>query len=104
MASVVLKSLPQVVVTTSGTAVVASSTSIDKVVAVFISCPAANTGNIQVGDSTVEAAAATRVGVEVAKSTMLTIQYSGHYIDLANIYVDALNNGDKALISYLQVT
>lgn len=104
MASVVLKSLSQVVVTTAGTAIPVSSTSIDRVVAVFISAPAANTGNIQVGDSTVEAAAATRIGVEVAKATAITIQYAGHYIDLQNIYVDALNNGDKALISYLQVT
>lgn len=103
MASVVLKALPQVVVATAGTAVAASSTSIDKVVAVFISCPAANTGNIQVGDSNVEAVAATRSGAEVAKSTILSIQYSDHYIDLQSIFVDALNNGDKALISYLQI-
>lgn len=105
MASVVLKALPAVVVAAAGTAVVASATSIDKVVAVFITCPAANTGVIQVGNSDVNYSAtpASRVGAEVAKNTCLHIQYGSHYIDLQSIYVDAATSGDIALISYLQV-
>lgn len=103
MASVVLKSLSQVVVATAGTAVQASSTAIDKVVAVYISCPASNTGNIQFGGSTTDATGV-RIGAEVAKGTCVEVKFDGHYIDLQSLYIDALNNNDIALISYLQVT
>ena len=98
--SAVLKALPIVTVTTSGTAVVVSATPIQNVLEVYISCPAANTGNIQAGDSTVEAASGL-AGAEIAKGTSLKIGPCDEFIDLQNIYIDALNNGDKAKISYL---
>lgn len=103
MSTAVLKSLPIVTVSASGTAVPLSAGSIDNVLAVYISCPAANTGNIMVGDSTVEAAGSMS-GVEIAKGQVpLVISYPGQYIDLQQIYVDALNAGDKAKVSYLVV-
>lgn len=102
-ATLVLKSLPLVTVTTSGTAVPLSATDIDKVVMIYISCPAANTGNIMVGDSTVEAASGLS-GMEISKGQVpLVIGSPNHYVDLKNIYVDALNSGDKCKVSYLQV-
>ena len=103
MAVAVLKSLDQVTVTTAGTAVPITALNLDRVIAVFISCPTANTGAIQVGDLNVKATG-TRNGVEVAKSTMLPIQYAGHYINMKDIFVDAVTSLDKVLISYLQLT
>lgn len=96
----VLKALPIITVTTKGTAVVFSSTPIQNVLEVYISAPAANTGNILVGDSSVEANSGL-AGAEIAKGTTLKIGYCGEYIDLANMYADALNNGDKVQVSYL---
>ncbi len=106
MANAVLKSLPAVVVTASGTAIQASTLSVDRVVAVFVSAPTANTGAIQVGDLTTKysATGSLRIGAEVAKNTTLQIQYSGHFIDLRGIFIDAVTSGDIALISYLQLT
>lgn len=98
--SAVIKALPIVTVTTSGTAVAVSATNIENVLEVYISCPATNTGNIMFGDSSVEAASGLS-GAEIAKGTTLKIGYCGQYIDLKNLYIDALNNGDKAKISYL---
>jgi hypothetical protein len=103
MATALFKSLPIVTVATAGTRVPISATSVDRVVAVYISAPAANTGSIYVGDSTTKAITSP-VGLEIAKGVSpVKLEYSGagNYIDLQNIFVDAINTGDKATVSYL---
>lgn len=104
MASVVLKSLPVVTVAAAGTRVPFSATPIDKVVAVYVSAPAANTGNMYIGGLTT--LASTKVGMEIAKATSaVKLEYSGdgNYIDIQNMYADALNSGDSVTVCYLQV-
>lgn len=94
-----LVTLAQGTVAASGTEVRASSTSVDKVVKIYISCPATNTGSIYVGDSSVS----TTRGIEVPKGTTLVLcEDNGGYIDLQEIWVDAASSGDKFNVSYLQ--
>ena len=97
--SLVLVTLPQVTVSTSGTEQRASSSVLSNVEAVYISAPAGNTGAIYIGDSNV----AVGRGIEVAKGTSFTIlSPKGEMIDIYNIYIDAATNGDKANITYLK--
>lgn len=102
----VLKTLAAKAVAASGTKEAITTSDISGVVAVYLHCPAGNTGIIVVGDSSTKYSAtlANKIGTEIAKGTTLTIESSGqNYIDLKNIYVDAATNGDVVLISYLQV-
>lgn len=94
-----LKTLAQVTVATSGTEQRLTSNHISNVEAIYISAPAANTGSIYVGDSSV----ATTRGIEIPKGTSFTIMAPrGDMINIRDIYVDAANNGDKCNITYLQ--
>ena len=102
--AVILVTLAQGIVTTSGTEISASNgtataTSVDRVTKVFISAPAANTGTIYVGDSDVS----TTRGIPIVKGNSLEIASQGdEYINLAGIWIDAATNGDKFQISYLK--
>lgn len=68
-----------------------------------VSAPAANTGNIYVGDSAVSA---TR-GIEVAKGTTVSItadmsgRAGGEEFILSDFYIDAATSGDDANVSYV---
>lgn len=97
--SVILKTGAVITVTTSGTAV--QLPTIDRVVAIYFSGPAANTGIVYIGGSTVSVA----LGTPVVKSTVVSIHApEGQFIDVANIWADAGTSGDKLVYSYLQKT
>lgn len=97
--ALVLKTLPQATVATAGTAVQLTTGTFSNVVSIIVSAPAANTGNIYIGDSGV---LATR-GIEVVKGTSVTIQApTSEMIDLNKIYANAATSGDKVNITYLQ--
>jgi hypothetical protein len=96
--AVVLVSPAQRSVTTSGTEVRLTAANVDKVVTVFISAPAANTGAIYIGDADVS----TTRGIEMAKGTTLRLDApEGQFLDLYNMWVDAATNGDDFNVSYL---
>ncbi len=95
--SLLMITLPQVTVATAGTEQRLSSAPISNVVKAYVSSPAANTGNIWIGDSAV----AVGRGIEVVKGTTITLEaQEGQLIDLFGTYVDAATNGDKASITY----
>lgn len=90
--------IAQVTVTTGGTEVRIAANTDDKIVKLFLSVPASNTGNVWVGDANV----AVGRGVEIVKGSTLQIDCEGQYIDAYNIWADAVTNGDKINISYLK--
>lgn len=97
--SLVLKTAPQVTVATSGSEQRLVSGSISNVEAVYVSAPAANTGDIFVGDSDV----AVGRGITIPKGTTAVIlSPKGEMLDIYNMYVDAATNNDKANVSYLK--
>jgi hypothetical protein len=102
MANVKLFTLADITVTTAATRVQVSSTA-TPVMDVIFTCPAANTGVIYVGDSSVSASR----GIEVAKGTSISINQAfgrsaGLEYKLSNFYVDAATNGDKVKVSYVK--
>jgi hypothetical protein len=100
MSVVKLVTLPQVTVATAGTEQRIAASSVENVVAVYLSVPAANNGVIIAGDSSVAAT----VGRIIEKSTTFEIVApQGHYIDIYNIWVDAATSGDKVNVSYLKM-
>jgi hypothetical protein len=93
------------VVTTAGTAValVAATTPVASIV---ITAELDNTGEIVVGDSTVIASAATRIGhpMEPGKSIAINAgeTSSGRgLLDIAKVFIDAETNGDGVTFAYL---
>jgi hypothetical protein len=100
MASVQLVSPAQRANAASGTELRLVEANVDKVVAIILSVPAANTGSIYVGDSNVS----TTRGIELAKGTTLRIDApKGQFLDIYNMYFDAATSGDKLNVSYLVV-
>lgn len=96
--AVVLVSPAQRANGTSGTELRLTAADVEKVVAVFLSVPAANTGSIFVGDSNVS----TTRGIELAKGTNLRIDApEGQFLDIYNMWFDAATTGDKLNVSYL---
>ena len=83
-------------------ALVASETLVNSVI---LNADSGNTGEIAIGDDNVVAAVATRRGQPLAPGESVTI--SGEFfggsatdlINLADIYVDAINNDDKVNIT-----
>lgn len=98
--AVVLKTGTPITVTTAGTKV--QMPTIDRCVAVYFAGPAANSGIVYVGDTTVSIS----TGFPIVKSTnaFKVEAPQGQIIDTASIYVDAATNGDKVAYSYLQLT
>lgn len=84
------------VVTTAGTAVALSATSIACKVA-YIQAEADNTGVIVLGGSTVIASQATRRGIVLNAGDSIAIEID----DLAKIYLDSTVNGDGVTFVYL---
>lgn len=81
-------------VTTAGTAVaLATTTSIKKV---FITAETDNTGLIAVGRSTVLAAPGSQRGIILAPGQSTSFSAD----DLANVYIDATQNGDGVAYAY----
>jgi hypothetical protein len=98
--SVVFKTGAVITVATSGTEV--QMPVIDRVVALYLAAPAANTGIMYAGDTTVAVA----TGIPIVKSTapVVIMAPEGHFIDMQSIWVDAATSGDKLVYSYLQKT
>lgn len=83
---------------TSGTELRLVAANVDKVIAIILSVPAANTGSIYVGDINVS----TTRGIEIPKGTTIQINApQGDFLDIYNMYFDAATNGDKLNVSYL---
>ena len=94
-----IKTLAQKTVTTAGTRVQITTTPLLGVEAIYLSAPAANTGIVFIGDSSVAAGR----GVEIAKGTTFTIlSPKGEMLALESLYVDAATSGDKLNITYVQ--
>lgn len=97
-----LFTLADVTVTTAGTRVQITTTE-TPVSSVVFTAPAANTGVIYIGDSSVAAAR----GIEIAKGTSVTINQdmarsAGEEYVLSDFYADAATNGDKVKVSYVK--
>lgn len=86
-------------VTTAGTAerLVANSTPCTWV---RIQCNEGNAGDIAIGDSSVIAAVATRIGTAVQKTLKAGLQLPE--CDLTDIWIDAINSADQANFSYME--
>jgi hypothetical protein len=95
--SVKLVTYPQVTVATAGTEQRVVSAPVDKALKLFITAPAANTGSVFIGDSSVSS---TR-GITVIKGTTLELSLEGEYIDVHNIWADVATNGDKLDVAVL---
>lgn len=97
--AVILVSPAAVTVTTSGTEQPLVAANVSGVVAIYLSAPAANTGTMYVGDSTVS----TTVGIPIIKGTTERIfAPEGQILDIKNMYVDAATDGDKLNVAYLK--
>lgn len=83
----------------SGTELRLTTTDVEKVVAIFLSAPAANTGTIYVGDSNVS----TTRGMAIIKGTspLPIFAPEGQFLDIYNMWFDAATSGDSLLVSYL---
>ena len=82
----------------SGTELRLTAASVQNVVSVILSAPAANTGTIYVGDADVS----TVRGIAIIKGTTQVINApQGDYLDIHNMYFDAATSGDDLLVSYL---
>ena len=98
MSSVQLVSPAQRANVSSGTELRLTTADVQKVVAVILSVPAANTGSIFVGDANVS----TTRGIELPKGTTLRLDApKGQFLDIYNMYFDAATSGDKLNVSYL---
>lgn len=93
-------------VTTAGTAVALSSTTL-KVSAVVVQALATNTGYIHVGDSTVLAASllGARLGIPSAGSTPASVVFSsahfgGNDVNLEDFYIDSTVNGEGVSVTW----
>lgn len=96
--SAVLVSPIQVTIATSGTELQLVAADVQKVLAVYLSAPAANTGTVYIGDADVS----TSRGIAIIKGTTQVINApEGDFLDLRNIWVDAATNGDKLNVAYL---
>lgn len=94
----VLVSPAQITVTTSGTEVRLVAADVQKVIAIYLSAPAANTGTVYIGDADVSV----NRGVAIIKGTTQVINApDGDFLDIRNIWVDAATNGDKLNVAYL---
>jgi len=82
-----------VTVASAGTAVVAGANSVEAH-AVIITASKGNTGNLYIGDSTVDST----TGAELAAGEAFIVNGDGEYVDLSTIYVDAATNGDTARV------
>ncbi len=94
------KLLTPVVVSSAGTAVQISATSL-LVGAVMIQADPSNSGNIFVGDSSV----ASTNGIVVAPGSALpfdpqVLRANDEFFDLSQIYIDAATNGDFVRVIY----
>lgn len=97
--SVVIETLAQVTVATSGTEQRLSATDKQYVIKVILSVPAANTGTMYVGDSSVSV----NNGIAIIKGTTYEISApQGEFLDVKNMYVDAATNGDKINVTILK--
>jgi len=97
--AVVIKTLAQVTVATSGSEQRLAAADEQYVVKVILSAPAANTGTVYVGASDVTV----NNGIAVIKGTNLEIAApQGDYLDVKNMYVDAATNGDKINVTVLK--
>lgn len=99
------KFLGEVVVTTAGTAVPLSATEL-RVMSVTIQWDSGNVGPVYVGRSDVSGVLSLHID-----STQPSITISAEdsvadedmiSLDLAQIYIDAANNGDKVRVAYLE--
>jgi len=96
-----------VTVTTGGTAVQVSTTSISTPSIVFQSA-SSNTGRVFVGDSAVTATPASSQSGALLNSAGDAISFSGddggmgaiRMLDASDFYVDAAVNGEKVLVTY----
>ena len=79
-------------VTTAGTALRLQPTSA-KAQWIRLTANSGNTGDLVIGGTNVAAAEATRKGVVLAKTKTEGVLIQGP-VDLINIWVDSLNNGD----------
>jgi hypothetical protein len=96
--SVKLVSAGAVTVTTAGTRVALSATPIANVVKIYLTNPAANTGLIYIGDSTV----ASTNGIQIVKGATIEISSPKEdMLDLQLMYADSATNGDKVIVNYL---
>lgn len=83
---------------TSGTELRLTTADVEKVIAIYLSAPALNTGTIYVGDVNVSV---TR-GIAITKGTTQVINApEGQFLDIFNMYFDAATTGDSLLVSYL---
>lgn len=93
-----------ITVATSGTRVPLSATSL-KVSYLMIQRDPSNAGNIYLGDSTVTASNGIVVGSSSPSIAMSADDTEADedkgYFDLADMYIDAANNGDKVRIAYI---
>jgi len=97
--AVVLRTLAQRTVTAAGTEVQLTAATVNNVVKAWVTCPAANTGSIYIGDASVS----TTRGIEVPRATTLVLDCFGtELLDLNNMWVDAATSGDDFQVTYLE--
>lgn len=98
--AVILVSPAAVTVATSGAEQPLVAADVSGVVAIYLSAPAANTGTVYVGDSTVS----TTIGIAIIKGTTAPPIYApeGQFLDIKNMFVDAATSGDKLNVAYLK--
>lgn len=97
----------QQAVAAAGTAEALTATAIDAR-KLRLKAPTSNTGNVFIGDSTVDSATGfiMEPGDGVNVSDLLGSDYGSRYaesvsFDLSKVYVDAANNGDLVSFTYL---
>lgn len=100
-----LVSVTPVTVTTAGTRVPLSGTSL-KVSYLLIQKHESNTGVIYIGDSTVASSNGIVIGSSLPSLVMSADDTEADedkaYFDLSEIYIDASVNGDKVRIAYIE--
>lgn len=96
--SVQLVDFPQVTVATAGAEQRLISAPEDKIVKLYITAMASNTGNIFIGGSTVS----TTRGIKLVPGGRVEIYNGGEFVDAYNIYVDSASNGDKVNVAALK--
>jgi len=92
-----------VTVVAAGTAVRVSDTSV-KVASFEVRAPSGNSGVIYVGDESVDSTAAPRSADSSTTFTASDDASSGDYFDLSEVYLDAANAADTAVVTFLKIT
>lgn len=97
-----------ITVTTAGTKVAAFSAPFNKISSVLLRAPKANTGDMYFGDTNVSASG--DLGIKLSSDVMVGFAGDSNngggtmLIESDNLYVDATVNGEKLVISYVEVT